>query len=121
MDMLHATKEEKLGKQRIVLNPKINVAVSGIIIQKEEWFQAQFIQSDPEQEEPQVHLLKRLTSNLNWFVWPELCGEEPDITWIDEGMFHFLISLWPQFCITCNLYNIHIGVLCEASKKKIKE
>ena len=48
MDMLHATKEEKLGKQRIVLNPKINVAVSGIIIQKEEWFQAQFIQSDPE-------------------------------------------------------------------------
>ena len=39
--------------------------------------------------------LKRLTSNLNWFVWPELCGEEPDITWIDEGMFHFLISLWP--------------------------
>ena len=48
MDMLHATKEEKLEKQRIVLNPKINVAVSGIIIQKEEWFQAQFIQSDPE-------------------------------------------------------------------------
>ena len=48
MDMLHTTKEEKLGKQRIVLNPKINVAVSGIIIQKEEWFQAQFIQSDPE-------------------------------------------------------------------------
>ena len=121
MDMLHATKEEKLGKQRIVLNPKINVAVSGIIIQKEEWFQAQFIQSDPEQEEPQVHLLKRLTSNLNWFVWPELCGEEPDITWTDEGMFHFLISLWPQFCITCNLYNIPIGVLCETSEKKIKE
>ena len=48
MDMFHATKEEKLGKQRIELNPKINVAVSGIIIQKEEWFQAQFIQSDPE-------------------------------------------------------------------------
>ena len=38
-------------------------------------------------------LLKRSTLNVNWFVWPELCDEEPGIAWIDEGMFHFLIRL----------------------------
>ena len=85
------------------MNQKISVAVSGVNIQKEEewiavayprkWFPAQFIQFNPEQEEAQVHFLKRSTSNVNWFVWPELCGEEPDIVWIDEGMFHFLIRL----------------------------
>ena len=102
MDMLDTTREEKLEKERTVLNQKISVAVSGVDIQKEEWiavassrkwFPAQFIQFDPEQEEAQVHFLKRSTSNVSWFVWLELCGDEPDIAWIDESMFHFLISL----------------------------
>ena len=57
-------------------------------IQKEEWiavaysrksFPPQFIQFDPEPEEAQVHFLKRSISNVNSFVWPELCVEEPDI------------------------------------------
>ena len=101
MDMLDTTREEKCEKEGTVLNQKISVTVSGVDIQKEEWiavacprkwFTAQFIQFNPEQEEEQVLFLKRLTSNVNWFVWPEFCGEEPDIAWIDEGIFHFLIS-----------------------------
>ena len=35
--MLNTTREEKLEKERTVLNPKISVAVSGVDIQKEEW------------------------------------------------------------------------------------
>ena len=37
MDMLDTTREEKLEKERTVLNQKISVAVSGVNIQKEEW------------------------------------------------------------------------------------
>ena len=37
MDMLDTTREEKLEKERTVLNKKISVAVSGADIQKEEW------------------------------------------------------------------------------------
>ena len=104
MDMLDITEEEKLEMEKIVLNQKTSVTVNGIKIQKEEWiavaysikwFPAQFIQFCPEEKEIRVHFLKRSTSNVNWFVWPELCGEEPDIAWIDEGMFHFIINLSP--------------------------
>ena len=78
MDMLDTTREEKLEKERTVLNQKISVAISGVHIQKEEWiaiayprkwFPAQFVQFDPEQEDTQVHFLKRSTSNVNWLVW----------------------------------------------------
>ena len=37
MDMLDTTREEKLEKERTVLNQKISVAVSGVNNQKEEW------------------------------------------------------------------------------------
>ena len=79
---------EDLENQRAELNQKIEVAVSGIDTQKDEWiatvyprnwFPAQFKQFDEEQEEAQVHFLKRSTSNVNWFVWPGLCGEQSDI------------------------------------------
>ena len=127
MDMLDTTREEKLEQERTVLKQKICVAVSGVEegIQKE-WivvdyprkqFSAQFIQ----QEEVQVHMFKRSTSNVNWFVWPELCGEEPNIGWIYESMFHFLISLSLQFLISCNVYNSPINVLCKTSKKEINK
>ena len=52
MDMFDATREEKLEKEKKLLNQKIIVAVSGVDIQKEEWiavayprkwFPAQFI------------------------------------------------------------------------------
>ena len=85
---------EDLENQRAELNQKIKVAVSGIDTQKDEWiaiacprnwFPAQFKQFDEEQEEAQVHFLKRSTSNVKWFVWPELCVEKSDIAWIDEG------------------------------------
>ena len=75
---------EDLEKQRVELNQKTKIAVSGIDIQKDEWiaiayprnwFPAQFKQFDEEQEEAQVHFLKRSKSNVNWFVWPELWGE----------------------------------------------
>ena len=104
MDMLDITEEEKFEKERTVLNQKISVTVNGINIQKEEWiavayprkwFPAQFIQFRPEEKELQVHFLERSTSNVNLFMWPGLCGEEPDIPWIDEGMFDFIISLLP--------------------------
>ena len=104
MDMLDITEEEKLEKERPVLNQKISVTVNRINIQKEEWiavayrkkwFPAQFSQFHPEEKELRVHFLERSTSNVNLFVWPELCGEEPDIPWIDEGMFDFIISLLP--------------------------
>ena len=46
-----------------------------------------------EQEEPQVHFLKSSTSNVNWFVWPELCGKQSDIAWIDEGKFLLIYQI----------------------------
>ena len=91
-----------LEKQRAQLDQKIKVAVSGIDIQKDEriaiayprnWFPTQFKQFDEEQEEAQVHFLKRSTSNVNWFVWPELCGEQSDIAWIDEGKFLLIYQI----------------------------
>ena len=93
---------EDLENQRAELNQKIKVAVSGIDTQKDEWiaiayprnwFPAQFKQFDEEQEEAQVHFLKRSTSNVNWFVWPELCGEQSDIAWIDEGKFLLIYQI----------------------------
>ena len=93
---------EDLEKQRAELNQKIKVAVSGIDIQKDEWiviayrknwFSVQFKQFDEEQEEAQVHFLKRSTSNVSWFVWPELFGEQSDIAWMDEGKFLLIYQI----------------------------
>ena len=93
---------EDLENQRAELNQKIKVAVSGIDTQKDEWiaivyprnwFPAQFKQFDEEQEEAQVHFLKRSTSNVKWFVWPELCGEQSDIAWIDECKFLLIYQI----------------------------
>ena len=93
---------EDLENQRAELNQKIKVAVSGIDTQKDEWiaiayprnwFPAQFKQFDEEQEEAQVHFLKRSTSNVNWFVWPEFCGEKSDIARIDEGKFLLIYQI----------------------------
>ena len=53
----------------------------------------QFKQFDEEQEEAQVHFLKRSTSNVKWFVWPELCGEQSDIAWIDEDKFLLIYQI----------------------------
>ena len=87
-----------------MLNHKIGLAVNGIDIQKHEWiviayprnwFPAQFIQFDPEQEEAQVHFLIRSMSSTKWFVWPELCRKKPNIAWIGKGTFdsHLIFSL----------------------------
>ena len=97
---------EDLENQRAELNQKIKVAVSGIDTQKDEWiaiayprkwFPAQFKQFDEAQEETQeetqVHFLKRSTSNVNWFVWPELCGEQSDIAWMDECKFLLIYQI----------------------------
>jgi len=39
-----------------------------------------------------VHSLKRSLSNTNWFVWPELSGNQPDIAWIDEGNYMLILA-----------------------------
>ena len=106
-----------LENQRAELNQKIKVAVSGIDTQKDEWiaiayprnlFPAQFKQFDEEQEEAQVHFLKRSTSNVNWFVWPELCGEQSDIAWMDECKFLLIyqISSMVSVLFHCPIYQI---------------
>ena len=108
---------EDLENQRAELNQKIKVAVSGIDTQKDEWiaiacprnwFPAQFKQFDEEQEETQVYFLKRSTSNVNWFVWPELCGEQSDIVWMDECKFLLIhqISLMVSVLFHRPIYQI---------------
>ena len=42
------------------------------------------MQFDSEEKETQVHFLHQSSSNSNWFMWPELSGSNPDISWISE-------------------------------------
>lgn len=97
-DEAEESEEDEINEMEEVMRAKatasISAAISGLCIQKDEWiavgyprgwYPGQFVQFDSEEEEIQVHFLKRSASNPNWFVWPELSGSCPDLTWISEG------------------------------------
>ena len=98
-------------KERLDTTKSISVAVSGVDVVKDEWlavaydrdwFPGQFVQFDKEQEEMQIHFLHRSSSNRNWFIWPELSNDLPDVSWVPERMYEgnsLIMFFLPQNCI----------------------
>ena len=54
------------------------------------------------------NFLTRSTSNVKWFVWPELCVEQSDIAWIDEGklLLIYQISSMVSVLFHCPIHQI---------------
>ena len=68
----------------------ISVAVSGVDMEKDEcivvgypsgWYPGQFVQFDCKKEEININFLYQSSSNCNCFIWLELSGINPDISW----------------------------------------
>ena len=71
--------DERIEKERSHIITGISVAVSGVIVVKDEWiavaydrewYPGQFVKFEEEQEEMQIHFVHRSSSNCYWFVWP---------------------------------------------------
>ena len=63
----------------------ISVAVSGVDMEKDECivvgYPGQFVQFDCKKEEININFLYQSSSNCNCFIWLELSGINPDISW----------------------------------------
>ena len=83
---------EGIAKERSHITTVISVAMSGVNVVKDkwmavaydrDWYPGQFVKFN--EEEMQIHLVHRSSSNRYWFVWPELSNDVSDISWVSEG------------------------------------